>query len=134
MERKELAVHLHQNNFNCAQSVVCAFANTMGYDPVIAFRAAEAFGFGMGCQSTCGVVSGMAMVIGLMHSDGDLDNPTTKKECYALMELAYKAFEEKHGTVQCLDLKERGATEEYNPCNDYIKDAVEILDKLLLGL
>ena len=88
MDRKELAVHLHENNFNCAQSVACACANVFGYDPVNAFRGMEAFGLGMGCQTTCGAISGMAYAIGMARSDGNLHEPATKQECYAFPDTA----------------------------------------------
>ena len=134
MNRKELAVHLHHNKFNCAQCVVSAFANVIGYDPVTAFRASEAFGFGMGCMSTCGTVSAMAMVIGLAKSDGDLDNPSTKRECYTLMKQAMKDFEEKVGSTTCSVIKGTETGTVLRSCDGCIEDAVGILDKLLLGI
>lgn len=134
MDRKELAVHLHENNFNCAQSVACAFANVFGYDPVNAFRGIEAFGLGMGCQTTCGAVSGMAYVIGMARSDGNLDEPATKHECYALMELAFQAFVEKNGSAICSDLRDPEDEQAHEKCNSYIQDGVAIIDKILLGL
>ena len=60
----------------------------MGYDPRTVFKLSEAFGGGMGTQSTCGAVSAMAMVIGMKESDGDMDAPATKGRCYQLMKQA----------------------------------------------
>ncbi|MGF6376493.1 C_GCAxxG_C_C family probable redox protein [Clostridiales Family XIII bacterium PM5-7] len=134
MNRKELSIQLHQSGFNCAQAVVCAFADVIGFDPVTAFKASEAFGGGMGTQSTCGAVSGMAMVIGLKNSDGDLDAPKTKAASYKLMRQATEAFQEKNQSTICRELKGIGTGTVLRSCDGCIEDAVEILDQLLLGL
>ena len=65
MDRKQNALKLHEHGFNCAQSVACSFCNVMGADPETVFKLAEPFGFGMGAMETCGVISGMAMVVGM---------------------------------------------------------------------
>jgi len=134
MDRKELALQLHHNKFNCAQSVACAYCHVMGYDPQTVFKLSEAFGFGMGNMGTCGAVSGMAMVIGMMKSDGDLDNPQTKKKCYNLMKLAMHKFEEKNKSTICKEIKGVETGEVLRSCDGCIEDAVEILDELLLGI
>lgn len=134
MDRKELAMELHSKNFNCAQSVVCSYCSVLGYDPVNAFKMAEAFGFGMGSAGTCGAVTGMAMVIGMKASDGNLDNPQTKKECYNTMRLATGEFLRKNKSIVCREIKGMDGSPALCSCDDCIKDAVAILDKLLLGI
>ena len=100
MDRKEQAINLHKQGFNCAQSVVCSFCNVMGADPVEAFRMSEALGFGMGTMGTCGAVSAMAMAAGLKISDGNLDHPGTKRECYQMMQTLIKEFTDKNGSIK----------------------------------
>ena len=134
MDRKELALQLHHQKFNCAQSVACAFCHVLGYDPQTVFKMSEAFGFGMGSMGTCGAVSGMAMAIGMMKSDGDLDDPKTKKKCYHLMKEATRRFEEKNGSVICKEIKGVETGEILRSCDGCIEDAVAILDELLLGI
>ena len=134
MDRKELALQLHHSKFNCAQSVACAFANVMGYDPQTVFKMSEAFGFGMGNMGTCGAVSGMAVVIGMMKSDGNLDNPKTKKQCYSLMKEAIEKFEQKNKSIICKEIKGVETGEVLRSCDGCIEDAVAILDELLLDI
>lgn len=134
MDRKEQAVMLHKSGFNCAQSVACAFCNVMGADPVEVFRLAEALGLGMGTMGTCGVVSAMALVTGMKISDGNMDSPKTKKECYSMMQKLTDAFKEKNGSVICSELKGVETGTPLRSCNGCIEDAVELLDKYLLGL
>lgn len=134
MDRKELALQLHHSKFNCAQSVACAFANVMGYDPQTVFKMSEAFGFGMGNMGTCGAVSGMAIVIGMMKSDGNLDDPKTKKQCYSLMKEAIEKFEQKNKSIICKEIKGVETGEVLRSCDGCIEDAVAILDELLLDI
>lgn len=131
MNRKELALQLHQQKFNCAQSVACAFCDVLGYDQQTVFKLSEAFGGGMGTMGTCGAVSGMAMVIGMCHSDGQLDNPKTKSSCYKMMKEATRRFEEKNKSVICRDIKGVDTGEVLRSCDGCIEDAVAILDQLL---
>ena len=134
MNRKELAVQLHHKKFNCAQAVACAFANVMGYDPRTVFKLSEAFGGGMGTQSTCGAVSAMAMVIGMKESDGDMDAPATKGRCYQLMKQATQMFEEKNQSTICREIKGLTGGPVLRSCDGCIEDAAAILDELLLGI
>ena len=134
MDRKEQAINLHKHGFNCAQSVVCSFCNVMGADPVEAFRMSEALGFGMGTMGTCGAVSAMAIVAGLKISDGNLDHPGTKKESYQMMQTLIKEFADKNGSIICRELKDVDTGKPLRSCDGCITDAVELLDKHLLGL
>lgn len=134
MDRKELAVKLHKQNFNCAQAVACSFCNVLGYDPETVFKLAEGYGFGMGNMDTCGAVSAMAMVIGMKESDGNMDDPKSKRKCYALMKEAIAKFKEKNQSTICREIKGVGGGQVLRSCDGCIEDAVEILDELLLGI
>ena len=82
MDRKEQALKLHEHGYNCAQSVACTYCNVMGADPETVFKLAEPFGFGLGTMETCGAVSAMALVVGMKMSDGNLEQPKTKRYVY----------------------------------------------------
>ncbi|MCI9476656.1 C-GCAxxG-C-C family protein [Anaerovoracaceae bacterium 41-7] len=131
MNRKELAVNLHHKKFNCAQAVVCAFADTLDCDTKTIFKLAEAFGNGMSTRGTCGAVSAMAMVIGMKESDGELDNPKTKVNCYKLMKKATEMFTAKNQSVICRELKGLDGGIPLRSCDGCIEDAAAILDELL---
>ena len=138
MDRKEMALMLHENHFNCAQSLVCAYANVLGADPIQAFKMAESFGFGMGSMSTCGCLTASAMLVGLKKSDGDLDNPKTRRQCYNTIKMITQEFEDKFGSTLCRDLKtgagEGDGTKKRVPCEELIAYTVEMLDRYLLGI
>ncbi len=134
MDRKEQAIMLHKNGFNCAQSVACTFCSVMGADPVSTFKLAEPLGFGMGSMGTCGAVSAMALVVGMKMSDGNLDKPGTKKECYKMMKELTEAFVNKNGSMICKEIKGVETKKVLRSCDGCIEDAVALLDKYLLGI
>lgn len=131
MDRKEQAVELHGKGYNCAQSVVCPFCKELGFDTQTAFKLSEAFGGGMGTFSTCGAVSGMAMVIGMKQSDGNLEKPKSKSQSYKLMKEATNRFLEMNKSTICREIKGMDGGEVLRSCNGCIEDAVAILDDLL---
>lgn len=131
MDRKELALEFHKKGYNCAQSVACTFCEALNEDMESVFRHSEAFGAGMGTFSTCGAVSGMAFVIGMKESDGNLDTPQTKKKCYALMKEATEKFLEKNKSTICREIKGMDGGEVLRSCNGCIQDAVEIAAEVL---
>ena len=85
MNKKELAIALHDKKFNCCQAVACAFAEEVGVDEKVLFKAGEGFGLGMGCmEGICGALSGAIMLAGFKNSDGNTDNPGTKVSTYQI--------------------------------------------------
>jgi hypothetical protein len=76
----------------------------------------------------------MAVVAGMKISDGDLDNPKTKRECYQMMQQLIAEFKEKNSSIVCSQLKGIETGTPLRSCNGCIEDAVELLDKHLLGL
>ena len=85
-------------------------------------------------METCGVISGMAMVVGMKMSDGNLENPRTKRECYRMMQQLIDEFRQKNGSIICREIKGTDTGTVLRSCDGCIEDAVELLDKHLLGL
>ncbi len=132
MTKKELAMHVHDRNYNCCQAVVCSFADQLGADLVTAFKAAEPFGLGMGDMSgRCGALTGALMVLGLAKSDGDLDAPKSKAANYKLAKQMKECFQEKTGAVICRDLKGVDTGVVLCSCPDCIRAGVETVCEVL---
>ena len=72
--RVQKAIDLHHKGYNCAQAVVCAYCDLFGLDEETAYRASEAFGFGMGQMEVCGALAG-ACTVSYTH----LTLPTTER-------------------------------------------------------
>ena len=118
--RKQLAVAKKQSGCNCAQAVLCAYADLAGIDEETAMRLAAPFGAGMGTmEGTCGAVVGAGMVLGL--SGG-----STRQ-----MRQIMNNFQERNGASQCKLLKGVGTGKVLRECNDCIADAAEFLEMVL---
>ena len=109
MTRSEKAAAFWQRGYNCAQSVLSAFAPEFGVSEDIALKIACPFGAGIGRQqNTCGAVTGAVMALGLKYGTGS-DNPAgDKKEAYNKTRLLFEEFRKLNGTVVCRELLEIG--------------------------
>ena len=57
--KAEKAINYFKAGYNCAQSVVAAFKDDMGFDENLALEISVGFGGGMGrLQEKCGAVTG----------------------------------------------------------------------------
>ena len=98
MEKTEKAIHTFNNERNCAQSVLGAYAADYNLDKELLHRLSSAFGGGMGhTNGVCGAVSGGLMVLGLKHNTGQFDKETTYAQTRDLME----EFIRRNGTRDC---------------------------------
>ncbi len=132
MTKKELAISLHDQKYNCAQSVACAFADDLGINTETLFKVCEGFGFGMGCmEGTCGAISGAVALLGMKNSDGNLAAPSTKVSTYQLSKEMLEKFHQKNGSTICKELKGIGTGTPLRSCPGCIEDAVEIVEEIL---
>ena len=128
------AVYLHQmEGYNCSQSIIATYAPLIGYDPTIAYRFAEGFGSGTGrLQGMCGVISAVTMILGYIHSNGDMESgkPRSKGNTYRFTSRFTQDFNDRYRTIICSDLK-RPQLPTYTPCADLIRYACLWLDQYL---
>lgn len=90
---------------NCAQSVVGAFYEEMGMTLPQALRLASSFGGGMGgMRETCGAVTGMLMVAGLLWGYDSAGDYEAKRAHYAHVRALADAFRARHETIVCREL------------------------------
>ena len=93
------------SGYNCAQSVLWAFAPRLNLDPDTALRVACGFGAGMGRrQEVCGAVTGGIMALGLKHGRGESQDRAATEETYAKTQELMRRFEAAHGTCSCRQL------------------------------
>ena len=143
ISRKEKAIALFKEGYNCSQAVVLAFSDLIDIDEKQLKKLAGSFGGGMGrLREVCGAVSGMFMVAGLLYGYDDPCDSEAKKEHYALIQRLAKVFEEKTGSIICRTLKglDKGPDDPapeprseayYNkyPCAELVGLAAEIMDR-----
>ena len=131
MTKAEKDVSLHDKGYNCAQAVVCAFADDLGLDEQTAYKMSEAFGLGVGQMEICGAVSGACMVAGMKNSGG-LDNiGKTKGETYKINRAIADEFKQMNESVICRELKGVETGNVIRSCTGCIEDAVKIVEKYM---
>lgn len=142
MTRREKAMGLFEEGYNCTQSVFLAFEDLHGIERKTAAKMSSSFGGGMGrLREVCGAVSGMFLTLGVLYG---YDNPKAVEEKavqYARIQELAAEFEKKNRSIVCRELlglnvkreapTPEARTESYykkRPCKELIGDAAEILD------
>lgn len=140
MTKGELAKENFSKGMNCAQAVLLAYKDEIGLPEDALKKMIIGFGGGFGRQRlTCGAVSGMVAILGLLKSDGE-----DKLAVYSLVQKACADFISELGTLSCEQLlngitTDKGPTPdartpEYykkRPCAEICKIASEIVEKYI---
>lgn len=103
--KEQTAAQYFDSGFNCAQSVLSAFAEDLDLERELAQRITSGFGSGMGrLQQTCGAVTGAFIVMGMYCTrEGACCND--EDQLYSLMQKFNEKFKQiNHGTTQCREL------------------------------
>ena len=129
-DRIEKAVELRNTKgYNCAQAVLCAYADLYGLDEKTARKIAEGFGSGMGGMGeTCGAVTAAFMLIGLKNGSELPGDKSSRPATYKQIREIADSFKEKAGSVLCRELKGNGGRPVYS-CPDCIRTAAELIEK-----
>lgn len=143
MTKREKAMSLFKEGYNCSQAVFGAFAEELGLDLETALKISSSFGGGMGrMREVCGAVSGMFMTAGLKYGYSSPKDVKAKTAHYKLIQELAEKFKDKNKYIVCRQLlglegqdknyvpSER--TDEYykkRPCAELIGDAAEILEQ-----
>ena len=144
-ERIERAVELHQEGYNCCQSVVAAFGDLYGYTKGQSLKMSFAFGGGIGgMRDTCGALIGVVLLAGLeMGSDLPRD-AESKKRTFGLVQKLAEEFKQRNGALRCADLlalpkapapqtpnPDREGNYHLTPCGEKVRIAAELWCKAL---
>ena len=144
MSRAERAKELFEQGYACSQAVAMAFSDLCGIGEAEIAKLTLPFGGGFGrLRLTCGAVSGMAVVIGLLYADAE-NSPENKKRIYAITQELAEKFKTENGSLICADLlaganlqvhvggEAEARTETYykkRPCADIVYSAAKILEE-----
>lgn len=139
-ERIERAVSLFKEGYNCAQSVVAAFADMYGLTEEQALKMSASFGGGIGrMRLTCGAACGMFILAGLETGATRGDDREGKSANYQLVQQLAEEFKRRNGSLTCAELlglkKPEGTpqaearTDQYyakRPCSKMVEEAARI--------
>ncbi len=144
MDRAEIAVKTMGSGFNCAQSMIKAYASELQVDEDAVVRMASPFGGGLGRNGyVCGAVSGAAMVIGARFGNADAADTAARDRAYAAVSKLMEKFQEEHRTLLCRELisydintsegylRAREAGVFQNRCPLFLRSVGKILDEIL---
>lgn len=147
MSRAEKAKEYFLQGYACSQAVALVFADVAGVDESIISKMMLSFGGGMGrLRLTCGAVSGMAAIIGLIFAEAE-NSPENKKKTYSIVQELCGKFKEEFGSLVCGELlsgmkvpvqvggEAEMRTPEYyrkRSCADMVYYAAKILEEYLI--
>ena len=144
MSRADDAKKLFEEGYACSQAVCMAFSDVVNLKEEILEKISLPLGGGLGrLRLTCGAVSGMALIIGLIFTDGK----DSKMNVYEITREVVSRFEKEHDSIICKELLEdaninvviagnpEDRTEEYykkRPCAELVYNAAKILEEYLV--
>ncbi|MDO4491598.1 MAG: C-GCAxxG-C-C family protein [Lachnospiraceae bacterium] len=145
MTKKEQAMTLFAEGYNCSQSVALAFSEYFSMERDTLAAIASSFGGGMGrLREVCGAMSGIALVLGQIYGYSDPKAKQEKNDHYARVQQLAKQFEEKNGSIVCRELlglsvkhdvpEAAERTAEYykkRPCKEIVGIAAELLENYI---
>lgn len=131
--RVEQAIALHHQGYNCAQAVVCTYADLFGLDVQTADKVSEGFGLGMGMMEVCGALTGGLMLAGMRGSAGMEAPGTTKGATYRVDRAMGEAFLQDVGSLHCAEIKGRDTGKVLCSCDDCIRHGCRLVEEFLLG-
>ena len=122
MDKKEEALEWMKNGCNCAQSVLCAYAEELDLPVEYLKKLGSCFGGGMGrMEGTCGALTGAEMILGLKNYQG---KPMGKDAG-----VLFQNFKERCGSTVCREIKGVETGKVLCACRDCVANAVEILEE-----
>lgn len=139
---QEKAISLFNSGFNCSQSVLSAYSNTLNLNNDLALSVACGFGAGMGrLQGACGAVTGAYMVFGVYCSNQFENNGERKEKSYSMIQDFNQKFVAKHKTTDCklllnCDLNTEEGKKQFHldnlsqtVCEICIKDSIQLINE-----
>lgn len=131
MTRAEFAKQQNSNGANCAQSIALAYQDLAPIAPKHLYQMTEGFGGGMGqMQGTCGLLTGLYMILGFLFSDGNMEKGQTKRQTYEKIRALHTAFKQALGAADCLELL-NGEKPSFNKCKDKFDVACKVFEEVL---
>lgn len=146
MSKKELAIALFEEGFNCAQAVSAAFCEETGVSKEAMVKMASGFGGGFGrLREVCGAVSGMVLVANMLYGYESPTDNERKMAWYKDIQSIILEFKERNGSYVCHELlnlpenaekspvPEKRTAEYYRkrPCKEIVGEAADILEKFI---
>ncbi len=124
MNKQDYAIELKHNRHNCAQAVLCAYADELEMPAETLKNLGSAFGGGMGnMKGNCGALCGAVAVLGLMKGG----EAPLGRAASAL----HDSFVKQSGSAICKEIKGVETGTILCSCDDCVRNAVNALEEIL---
>ena len=139
-ERCRKALEVRSKTMGCAQCVLCAFSDLLGWTDDQCAAVGSGFGGGIRYGGLCGTVSACVMILGVLYPHTMENGMEGKRRSAALTKELQRRFTDRFGKLDCRDLlaiPHLQGTEMVGKlgvdvhCNILIVSAVEILCDML---
>ncbi len=129
--------------YNCAQAIFSVYGQNLGFDRDTCLKITSVFSGGINRMGdVCGAVTGALMAIGLKHGDVRPLRELKLRVADDIADEFIKKFKDRNVTIICRDLIDHDLltaedvdhafkTGAFNNCPKFVKDAAEILEKIL---
>lgn len=145
MTNPELAAEYIKNGFNCAQSIIHAFAKEAGIqNEEELLLMTSTLGGGIGRNGfVCGAITGSALIIGKLFGNKEPDDFQSREIAYEFLNSLIDEFKQIHGGIMCGELisvnmrdknelaqaRENGVFQ--TKCPEFLFTAGKILDDII---
>ncbi len=136
-EYAALAAENFETGINCAQAVLCAFADDIGLDRSTASKIASSFGGGMAHGEFCGALTGTFIACGYAFgfdesmAQNSASIATLKEEQSKKTKTLTKQFSDKYGSYNCKHLLEKAGEDRRAYCKTLVAEAARNFANML---
>lgn len=103
MQRKDQALELFAEKFNCSQAVFTAFRNVEALDKKSALKLSTVFGGGVACTGSevCGAVTGGLLALSMQYGKDDNEDKDAAPKTYEVGRRLMSGFTQEMGLESC---------------------------------
>ena len=141
LTEEEARYRLFDQGYDCAQTVLSAFAEDLDLDEETALKLAAGFGGGMHQGDMCGCVTGALMALGLKYGWSEEGDQVGKDLMNGKAQEFERRFRERLGGLRCRELLEAdvstpegkflAAERVPQRCPGFVAAATELLEEML---
>lgn len=139
INRKEKAINLFNERYNCAQSIMLAYCDLVNITEEFAFQLASGFEGGIAkLGKTCGTINAAVMLLSLKYGEKnkqDTENKMKKREIIRNFMLDFSQIHNKG--INCSDILTEEKDKVYimhsEKCAKTVSEVCDLLDKYLIS-
>ena len=136
INRKEIALKLFNEKYNCAQSILIAYSDLVNIDKKMALKIASGFGGGIArLGKTCGTINAAVMLLSLKYGEEEKEDIESKTKTREIIRNFMLDFGKLHKSINCADLLTEENDKTYvmhsEKCASIVGEICDLLDKYM---